>query len=377
MNSGTLVAITGGPVVAGGYTWFQVTEPIVEWGAVSPVLTGVWVASGSGATPYLVAARPPNTTIAGTAGDTQPPSLDGAAVNRTVLSPNGDGRLDTVTVTAPAIGAVAWRLTVASAGAVGAVAPIVRTLVGTGIPVAATWDGRGDGGAILPDGRWRLTLTLTDAAGNAAAKSFDVTLDTVAPAVVPTLSAPLFSPNGDGWLDTTALTWKPAEPATATAVLMKGSATVKSWSVAAGPAGSLTWDGRDTARRGVADGRYAWRLTLQDGAGNQVVRSVVVTVDRSAALLRWSPGSVKRATSSVLSYQLARGATVSLVIRDAKGKAIRTAFGARSQRSGRQTWSWDGRDAARKVVPAGRYLAVLTVKTGLGTSTIMRTVIVK
>ena len=63
---------------------------------------------------------PPNTTIAGTAGpDTQPPSLDGAAVNRTVLSPNGDGRLDTVTVTAPAIGAAAWRLTVASAGAVG------------------------------------------------------------------------------------------------------------------------------------------------------------------------------------------------------------------------------------------------------------------
>ena len=49
-------------------------------------------------------------------------------------------------------------------------------------------------------------------------------------------------------------------------------------------------------------------------------------MDRSAALLRWSPGSVKRATSSVLSYQLARGATVSLVIRDAKGKAIRTAF---------------------------------------------------
>ena len=55
VNSGALLAITGGPVVAGGYTWYQVTEPIVEWDPVSPVLVGVWVASGSGATPYLVA----------------------------------------------------------------------------------------------------------------------------------------------------------------------------------------------------------------------------------------------------------------------------------------------------------------------------------
>jgi flagellar hook assembly protein FlgD len=94
-------------------------------------------------------------------------------------------------------------------------------------------------------------------------------------------------------------------------------------------------------------------------------------------MLRWSPGSVKRASPTVVSYQLTRGASVSLVIRDANGKTIRSAFGGRTQRSGRQTWTWDGRNASRKVVPAGRYLAVLTVKTGLGTSTIMRTLIVK
>ena len=204
-----------------------------------------------------------------------------------------------------------------------------------------------------------------------------MTLDTVAPAVTPTLSAALFSPNGDGWLETTALSWSLGEPVTGTAALMKGTATVKSWTVPAGPGGSISWDGRDAKGRGVADGRLAWRLTVQDAAGNQVVRSVVVTVDRSAAMLRWSPGSVKRATSSVVSYQLTRGATVSLVIRDAKGRATRTAFGPRTQRSGRQTWSWDGRDGAHHAVPAGRYLAVLTVKTSLGTSTIMRTLVVK
>ena len=41
VDTGTIVAVTGGPVVADGYTWWEVTQPIREWGPVSFVERGV------------------------------------------------------------------------------------------------------------------------------------------------------------------------------------------------------------------------------------------------------------------------------------------------------------------------------------------------
>jgi len=498
---GSLVAITGGPVSAGGYTWYQVTAPIAEWNPVSPVLVGVWVAAGSGGMPYLAPAPAPNTTVvaaaigglsygdppvpAGASGaaaafspngdgvqdtiaiswtndtpfssvslrisradgtqvgivpvggegtgpqsfvwdgtvngavqpdgvylvqlvasngattitapsvlstgtqaaawgitiDTTPPVLAGAAVNRTLFSPNGDGRLDDLTLTATATGAVRWQVAVAPLAA-GVPGTTVRTITGTGAAVSATWDGRGDGGAVLPDGAYRLTLTATDAAGNAASLTFDVTLDTAPPVVTASLTNTSFSPNGDGWADTTALTWKAGELATGTLELLHGSSVVRSWPVASAAAGTISWDGRDAHGRGVSDGRYIFRLTVQDAAGNQAVRTVVVTADRTARLLRWhptrfSPRSSGSAAQSTVTYALTRTATTTLMIVGPTGRTVRTAWSARSQSKGVQGWTWDGRDAGRHAVPAGRYIAVLMVHTALGTTTVMRTVIVR
>jgi spore germination protein YaaH len=60
--SGTIVAITGGPVSADGYTWYRVTIPIDEWAPVSGVRTDVWVAAGNTSTTLLAAAGAPNST---------------------------------------------------------------------------------------------------------------------------------------------------------------------------------------------------------------------------------------------------------------------------------------------------------------------------
>jgi spore germination protein YaaH len=73
-TSSTLVAVTGGPVAADGYTWYQVTLPIQEWGPVSPVTSEVWIAAGTSSTPYVVAVQAPNATTV----DADAPSPAGA-----------------------------------------------------------------------------------------------------------------------------------------------------------------------------------------------------------------------------------------------------------------------------------------------------------
>src|SRR5207244_336378 len=105
----------------------------------------------------------------------------------------------------------------------------------------------------------------------------------------------------------------------------------------------------------------------------------VATVDRTAGLLRWSPTrfSSARGGGATVSYGLSRTATVTLLVRGPSGKSVRTAWSKHVQPAGSFAWAWDGRDAKRHAVPAGNYVAVLTVRTKLGATTIMRTVIVQ
>jgi spore germination protein YaaH len=62
VGAGTLLAITGGPVAADGYTWYEVSVPITEWGPVAGVQRDVWVAAGSASQTFVRAARAPNAT---------------------------------------------------------------------------------------------------------------------------------------------------------------------------------------------------------------------------------------------------------------------------------------------------------------------------
>jgi spore germination protein YaaH len=59
ISSGATVAILGGPIAAGGYQWYQVQFDFDQWPSADYPRTG-WVAAGSGGTPYLVPAKPPN-----------------------------------------------------------------------------------------------------------------------------------------------------------------------------------------------------------------------------------------------------------------------------------------------------------------------------
>jgi spore germination protein YaaH len=163
----TTVAITGGPVSADGYTWWEVTQPVAEWGPVSFVERGVWIAGGSSSEAYVVPVRAPNATLVSAglrglsyngAGLT---SVGTAAAATRTFSPNGDGVDDTIAldwttaVTLDSLQVRIWRAdgTLLGSRALTALTPGTRRF---------TWDGKVDG-TIVPEGTY--VLQLVGAAG--------------------------------------------------------------------------------------------------------------------------------------------------------------------------------------------------------------------
>ena len=195
LSAGTLVAVTGGPVSSGGYTWWEVIQPIHEWSPVSFVERGVWVASGSASDTYIVPVHAPNTThvVAGLIGldfGTSGTSVgtSAAAVTGRTFSPNGDGAWDTLRIR--------WTNATAMSALKLNVYRTNGTFLGSrDVPALAAgahawdWDGR-LGGTVLPDGK--VIVQLEGSAGSAAYRApsarpvtpsqvaaYAVTIDTV------------------------------------------------------------------------------------------------------------------------------------------------------------------------------------------------------
>jgi flagellar hook assembly protein FlgD len=224
-----------------------------------------------------------------------------------------------------------------------------------------------------------VTLAALDEAGNAATRSWAVTVDTAGPVLKPTATPGSFSPNGDGSGDTAVLAWTANEKATGWARIYRGTTLVRSWSVSGLTSWKATWNGRDAAGAAVKDGRYTFKVRGVDAAGNRRTVSARVVVDRTASTLRWAgnlfpqDGDALRPTSA-LSWKLTRSATTTLRIYDATGTLVRTAWTGRDQAAGARGWTWNGRDADGSFVPQGRYTARLTVTSSLGTQHLVQPV---
>ena len=58
LRAGTALQVIGGPVRGDGYTWFQVSGPIRQWGPVAPIQVGGWVAAFGNGVTHVVPRRP-------------------------------------------------------------------------------------------------------------------------------------------------------------------------------------------------------------------------------------------------------------------------------------------------------------------------------
>ena len=503
LSDGDVVAVSGGPVTADGYAWYQVSGPLDEWGPIGFVQADVWVAASGGGTTFLRPVNGPHATrvaagirqvafngggtasigpdggswrrlspngdgsgdritiawdnrrdfdaielrvlrsdgalldtsalsaratgpqqaswngraagkvvpdgtyllqlvatdgttayhwpsaspataaqraAVGVVVDTVPPTLTSAAISGSRISPDGDGRLDTLAVSGSATGGVVrWELLVAPV-VDGTAGDPVRRITGAGSRASVTWNGRDDGGHPVADGTWRLTLRFFDAAGNSVARSFSVRADATDP--VPGIAAApaAFSPDGDGAADTTRLRWTSSEGVTGTLRLSRGTTTLRKWTLV-GAGGTVTWDGRDRAGRTVADGSVAVTLALADASGNRATATTRLKVDRTAGYLRARPAPFfpqdgdALARTTTVSFRLSRTATTRLRVLDASGAVVRTAWSSRTFGPGTPSWTWNGRLASGELVPRGRYTIELTATGSLGTTVLRRSVV--
>jgi flagellar hook assembly protein FlgD len=306
--------------------------------------------------------------------DTVAPKIESASATTTLISPNGDGVLDRTRLVMTATGATRWSARVSNAAGT-----LVRSASGTGATAALTWAGTDKAGARVPDGRYTVALAGYDDAGNPAVRTWVVTVDTEGPAVAPKASPSIFSPNRDGASDTTVLSWSANEKGSGTARIYKGATLIRSWTITSRTSGSVTWNGRKASGTAVSDGRYTFKVSLKDAAGNRRSASTPVIVDRTARILRWSrnffpqDGDGIRPTAA-LTWRLTRSATTTLRIYDAGGALVRTVWSQRAQAAGTRSWTWNGRLTDGTLVPQGRYTARLTVRSTFGTQVLTRSV---
>jgi spore germination protein YaaH/flagellar hook assembly protein FlgD len=347
---------------ARGWTWDgRVRGVRVKDGTYLLQLVGTAV----GRTYRAPSARPATTQQLAAYGvriDTVPPRITSASATNQVISPNGDRVHDTTTLKLAASGgAVRWTARVTNAAGTA-----VRTKTGSGASVSFTWNGTSDAGRRVPDGRYLAALTLFDAAGNPVRRAGTLIVDTKAPVVRPATSAPAFSPNGDGALDTTVLSFTANEPATGTARLYRGTTLVRTWKIAGKTAWKATWNGTRGDGSRVRDGVYTLKVRVTDAGGNTRTASKRVVVDRTLKGLAWSSDFFSQdrdalKPASVLSFALARDAKATLRLYDAAGRLVRTVWRAKSLADGARSWKWTGGTGDGTQVPQGRYLARLRV----------------
>jgi spore germination protein YaaH len=319
LNSGDMVAIVGGPAMADGYTWWQVTAVVDEWQPVSPVDVGIWIAAGPASTPWLLPAHAPNSVIVD-------PVIRDLAIGDAsrAFSPNGDAVRDTIRIgwtnaqTLDTLALNVYRTDGTLAGT------ITLGNLGSG---AQAWDWDGTiGGTRLPDGRYMLALRGTSGgvAYNAPSATpvtaaqlaaYGVTIDTVAPVAA--------VPKGAIAASRYVITRTAARMRVGWPVATDGASAIAGYELEAardaGPWQPIA-SGAGTSAITWADfGRlYQYRVRARDAAGNvsdwraSTPLTLTPTDDRSAAI-RYSTGWQR--LFSVPSYAgtlrrtIARGAT--------------------------------------------------------------------
>lgn len=188
--------------------------------------------------------------------------------------------------------------------------------------------------------------------------------DTIPPAISGfTVSAPVFSPNGDGRQDVTTVSvsvtglirygWivEPFMDGTAGPPIVQGSAD--------GETVAYTWDGRAPDGTPAADGTYRITVWAADASDNRSSVQQLVTIDSVAPVLTTttspasiSPNGDRRFDVATLAMTSSEPVTGRARVLDASGNAVRTwKFGTTVAGS----WTWDGTDEAGKTVADGTY----------------------
>lgn len=260
-----------------------------------------------------------------------------------------------------------WQLTIADEDG-----RVHRTIVETGEPPRTiAFDGKGDRGNILAEGRYTGTLKVVYRNGNAPLESSPAfTLDLTPPQVTVRADSEVFSPNGDGNKDTVTIYQETSREELWYAFITDARGqTVKSFSWRENAESVIAWDGRGDNGTMMPDGMYEYTIRATDRAGNTGSSPKVsfrlsteeTPVFLTADLDAFSPNAdgVKdrvrimpqlRVTDGISSYELS--------VTDAAGTTVRSFTGRGRVES---VFTWDGLSNDGRRLPDGRYRAEIRI----------------
>jgi len=289
-------------------------------------------------------------------------------------SPNGDGVMDEIVLTPTAQNAAAaesWTLDL-----IDSTNTVKKSARGTGAPPArATFGGKDEAGKSLAEGNYSGRLSVVYRNGyTAVARSPAFGLDLTPPKAAVTAAYPVFSPNGDGNLDNMVLNQTGGDEIAWTGEIRRDGQIVRTFAFSGVPAPRFEWDGLNFDGKLAPDGKYEYRLTAVDRAGNTGGSApitfglstentpVLLVVDQRA----FSPNVDGKKDTIRITPQLKviEGvASWSVEILDAAGSIVKTFEGSAAAPA---PIDWNGKDTKGAVVKDGQYTAKTEINYAMG-----------
>ena len=246
-----------------------------------------------------------------------------------------------------------------------------KTIIGEMIPDGIEYDGTDDGDNILPEGIYRGRLTVLYINGNNPnAMTQEFSLDVTPPEVSVGVEPKVFSPNGDGRIDTIVLFQETSTEVDWTGeIINSGGQTVRSATWRGQAESTLVWDGRNDTNNLIPDGTYRYRLSSRDRAGNfgEAISEefrvdtretpIKLIADRS----HFSPNSDGSQDTVSFLPEIAEPdgvLSITLTITNELGETIRTF----NRNTVEERFTWDGTTAANTQAEDGNYFTDITVE---------------
>jgi flagellar hook assembly protein FlgD len=304
-------------------------------------------------------------------GRPQAPIIALAKVTPGAFSPNGDGELDTASLS----------VSLTKSG------KRLGSYSGEGAYDEVTWPGTDADGRAYADGVYTAVVAATSTLGKATPRTVRITIDTIAPELASADVRPgAFSPNGDGWSDTVKVRYVPAERCATRVSILDADGKVgrrlTDWRGQSKAAHSATWDGKvsDGGKLvAAAEGEYRFSIECRDVAGNSSRKAVRVALDNTLGFPTATPPTLSPNAdgvndSTTLGFKLTRSATVRVAVR-VGGKTVRSldlgALGAGSHAA-----TWDGASGGGVPLASGRPSFTVTAESSLGASSVSGELIV-
>jgi flagellar hook assembly protein FlgD len=298
------------------------------------------------------------------------PPKAGLNVQRKILSPDGDGVMDSVVINQElSQEGATWRAEIVNAAGVA----VRKSELGDSPTRSFEWDGKDDGGGLCPDGEYTYRVFCTDLAGNSAeevSEAFE--LDTKAAEILLTVSPGFFSPNGDNVQDNVSLALKSQTSIISYKLDIKDAdgSVKKTFSGENSLPPSVIWDGKDGGGGLCSDGGYTATLsaTAVNGKTSSASQSFILdTIPPQASITApytlFSPD--KDSNKDVLPFNIttSKERRWTGAVTDAGGKTVReyTWYDATVP-----SFEWDGADASGNTAPDGSYTFTISAQDEAG-----------